>query len=140
MLERSDQFPENRLDFAGFGRLDILAAVYLANVFAIQGFVNEARTQVADALRRVELADRASYAPVRNLACHVTYLLGDFQSLADLARSVSEVSEKMGFLQWGAHAKAYMGRIALNSGDVAQGLSQIDDAVAVMDQLGLVRS
>jgi hypothetical protein len=138
VLERSDQFPENRLDFPGYGRIDNLAAVLLANVFTIQGFVNEAPTQVADALRRVESADRASYTPVSSFACHVTYLLGDFQSLADLARSVSEVSEKMGFLLWVAHAKAYMGRLALDSGDVKQGLSQIDDALAAMEQPSLI--
>jgi hypothetical protein len=137
-LEKLDQLPEHRLDFPGWGRIDGPAAGYLANGLAIQGFTKEANICVADALRRVESADRASYAAVTCLVCHSAYLLGDFQTLSNLVRSVLEVSEQMGFPQWRAHAQAYMGRLALNSGDVSLALSQIDDALAVMDQRGLV--
>ncbi len=55
-LEKLDQFPEHRVEFPGVGSVDGTAAAYLAAALAIQGFVTEAHTWVAEALRRVEFS------------------------------------------------------------------------------------
>ena len=138
VLERSEQLGNVRLNLANATSPDRLAGAFLSNALVFQGYVSQAVSVAADAVKRARAAEDESLAAVLTISARVSYYLGEDRQVATYARTAVEFSERKGIAQWDATARIYLGWLAVRAGDRAQGLSQIDEAQTALKQRGMV--
>lgn len=140
VLDQSEQLGHVRLNLANATSPDRIAAAFLSNALAVQGYANQAVLVAADAVQRAHAAEDDSLAAVLSVSARTMYCLGEDRQLAKYARAAFEFSERKGIAQWDALARTYNGWIAVRAGDRAQGLSQIDEAQTTLKQRGMILS
>ena len=115
----------------------IQARANLAVALALQGYLDQARRQVALCLDEAREADMVAFLVVLQYgAAPVHWMTGDFAAAEDAAATMNDLASRLDARLWNIFATCWQGKLLIARGEFTAGSALLRDSLDVCEQNG----